>query len=104
MELRETAACGVAHREFTLDLSSAKEIKEFLRLVEAGSSVDAELAAELQGEATNALGAGSVSISLLDTKIAKLQEMMRVAAASGEASPDFIDELASYMQFVVGAA
>ncbi len=102
MELRETAACGVAEREFTIDLSSADEIKNFTALVEAGKETDEELAADLIGKGAEGAPAGSISIEMGEAKVRKLHEMIKAAGDVSSVDPDFIEELSSYMQHVVG--
>jgi len=102
MELRETAACGVAEREFTLDLASVDEIRGFTDLIEAGKGADEELAAELIGSAAEGSSAGSISIEMGEAKVRKLHGMIKAAGDVGSVDPDFVEEIISYMQHVVG--
>jgi hypothetical protein len=107
MEIVESAACGIAEREFQIKLESGEleTMLDFVRKAKEGGHLNQEIAGKIEGALEENMSAGEAVLELKETDIAVFYKGLKAALESGvECEADFTDDLFSYMEQVVGSA
>ena len=107
MEVRETGACGIAEKEYAIDLSGL-EIEQFQKVIQVAVEQEGEFDKEYGGKLAEDLEEkkmeSETSIELVEDKMHQVYKMVLVAKDAGDddVDDDFVEELVSYIQHVVG--
>ena len=106
MEIKETAACGIAEREFAIDLDE-DEVKHMERLIGIArdqSLMEAAAAQKLLDKIQEDKPTGQVSLPFKDTEIRVFHAAMKGAAPHATpAAKEFADDMFLYMEQIVGS-
>ena len=107
MEIVESAACGIAEREFQIKLESGEleTMLDFVRQAKEGEHLNPEIAGKVEEVLQDNMSAGEAILEFKETGIAVFYKGLKAALESGvECEQDFTDDLFSYMEQVVGSA
>jgi hypothetical protein len=107
MEIRETAACGIAEREFAIDLEEdeIQKMREFVENALDAACLDTDVAKEIIDVFEEDEWARSVSLELLETEIVQLFKGLKAAEEQNvEHDMQFSEDLSAAMEHIVGSA
>lgn len=107
MEIVESAACGIAEREFQIKLEDGEPetMLNFVRAAKQGDHLSNEIAEKTEEILQDSLSEGEAVLDFKETDIVLFYKGLKSALESGiDCDEDFTQDLFSYMEQVVGGA
>ena len=106
MEIVESAACGIAEREFQIKLEGGEleTMLNFVRAAKEGEHLNRVIAEKAEETLGANLSGGEAVLEFKETDIAAFYKGLKAALDGGvDCDEDFTEDLFSYMDQVVGS-